>query len=209
MDLHKIFPELHSPELLASIQEKATKKSFKAGDIIIDFGSYIKFTPLLLKGVIKIVREDKDGHELFMYYLNPGDTCAVSLTCCLSEQKSEIRAIAEDDVELLAIPANLMDSWMFSHLDWKNFIMNTYRKRFDELLKTIDEIAFNKMDVRLKNYLKKKALVTGKNSITSTHQEIANDLSSSREVISRLLKQLEKKGGIKLGRNTIDVSELK
>lgn len=209
MDLKTLFPEFHSPELLASIEEKSSIKNFKAGTVIIDFGSYIKFTPLLLKGVIKIVREDKKGNELFMYYLNPGDTCAVSLTCCMSEQKSEIRAIAEEDVELLAIPANLMDAWMFHFLDWKNFIMNTYRKRFDELLKTIDEIAFNKMDVRLKNYLKKKALVTGKNKITSTHQEIATDLGTSREVISRLLKQLEKKGGIELGRNTIDVSELR
>lgn len=208
MNLSKVFPHLSSDELLTEIEKFGQKKSFKAGDIIIDMGDTIKFMPLLLEGVIKVVREDQEEHELLMYYLHPGDTCAVSLTCCGSGQNSEIRAIAEDDVELVMIPTDYIDKWSFEFQGWKNFIMETYHKRFEELLNTIDEIAFKKMDERLKNYLKKKALVNEKNIINATHMEIANDLNSSREVISRLLKQLEKKGEIKLGRNSIDVSEL-
>lgn len=208
MDLAKAFPRFSAEELIPEIQKNAKQLKFKAGDIIMDVGETIKFMPLLTKGIIKIVREDDDDHELLMYYLHPGDTCAVSLTCCNVGQTSEIRAVAEDDVELYAVPVDFIDKWSFQYQGWKNFIMETYHKRFEELLNTIDEIAFKKMDERLKSYLKKKALATEKNIINVTHLEIANDLNSSREVISRLLKQLEKKGEITLGRNNIDVSEL-
>ena len=208
MNLVQIFPHLSSEELVSEIEHNAKKLRFKKGEIIIDVGDQIRFMPLLTKGIIKIVREDDDEHELLMYYLHPGDTCAVSLTCCNAGQTSEIRAIAEDDVELLAVPVDFIDRWTFEFKGWKNFIMETYRKRFEELLNTIDEIAFKKMDERLKNYLRKKALANEKNVIKATHSEIAIDLNSSREVISRLLKQLEKKGEIKLGRNSIDVAEL-
>lgn len=206
--LFNLFPHLNTPELQQEIEKNAIPKKFKAGEIIIDMGDSIEFMPLLTKGIIKIVRENEDEHELLMYYLHPGDTCAVSLTCCNTGQKSEIRALAEEDVELLMIPVSFIDAWTLNFRDWKNFIMDTYRKRFDELLNTIDEIAFKKMDERLKNYLKKKALATAKNTIHATHLEIANDLNSSREVISRLLKQLEKKGEIQLGRNSINVEDL-
>lgn len=208
MNLAQAFPHLSSEELIAEIEKNAKKLHFKRGDIIIDVGDSIQFMPLLTKGIIKIVREDDEEHELLMYYLQPGDTCAVSLTCCNVGQTSEIRAIAEDDVELLAVPVDFIDRWSLEYKGWKNFIMETYRKRFEELLNTIDEIAFKKMDERLKNYLRKKALANEKNIINVTHSEIATDLNSSREVVSRLLKQLEKKGEIKLGRNSIDVSEL-
>lgn len=208
MNLSKLFPLLSSPKISTAIEKQGKKMSFQAGDIILDVGAPVKFMPLLLKGVIKIVREDAQGNELLMYYLYPGNTCAVSLTCCESGKKSAIRAIAEDQVELLMIPSEYTDQWTLEFKEWKSFVMETYHKRFTELLNTIDEIAFKKMDDRLKNYLKKKALANQKDVINTTHLEIATDLNSSREVISRLLKQLEKKGAIKLGRNSIDVSEL-
>lgn len=208
MSSSSVFVDEFSPSLFEEIEKHAVEKSFKAGDIIIDVNQAIKYMPLLTEGIIKVVREDDQEHELLMYYLYPGDTCAVSLTCCNAGERSEIRAIAEEDVELLMIPVTLMDEWTLSHPSWKNFILKTYRKRFNVLLNTIDEIAFKKMDERLKNYLRNKALMSGRNSLSVTHLEIASDLNSSREVISRLLKQLEKRGEIKLGRNKIDVSDL-
>jgi len=203
-----LFPDITDVNLFKEIEKNSKLQSFDDGDIIMDSGMPIKFIPLLLQGNIKILREDELGNELLMYYLQPGDTCTMSLTCCMANRKSEIRAIAEGRVTMLAVPVNFMDDWMIKYTDWKNFVMNTYRKRFEELLNTVDQIAFKKMDERLENYLKEKSIVTKTNEIKITHQEIANDLNSSREVISRLLKQLEKQGKVKLNRLAIDVSLL-
>jgi CRP/FNR family transcriptional regulator len=203
-----LFPDITDVNLFKEIEKNSKLQSFDDGDIIMDSGMPIKFIPLLLQGNIKILREDELGNELLMYYLQPGDTCTMSLTCCMANRKSEIRAIAEGRVTMLAVPVNFMDDWMIRYTDWKNFVMNTYRKRFEELLNTVDQIAFKKMDERLENYLKEKSIVTKTNEIKITHQEIANDLNSSREVISRLLKQLEKQGKVKLNRLAIDVSLL-
>ena len=206
--LQNTYNFIFEESLINEILEISKIHDFKEGDIIIDFNENIKNMPLMLTGAIKILREDDLGNELLMYYLQPGDTCTMSLTCCMANRKSEIRAIAEGSVTMLAVPVNFMDDWMIKYPDWKNFVMNTYRKRFEELLNTVDQIAFKKMDERLENYLKEKSIVTKTHEIKITHQEIANDLNSSREVISRLLKQLEKQGKVKLNRLSIDVSLL-
>ncbi len=172
---------------------------------MLDFGNYIRTIPLVVSGSIKIVRENENGNELLMYYLGQGDTCAMSLTCCMSHSKSEIRAIADTDVELFMIPVEKVDEWMFKYKSWKSFIMQTYSKRFSELLATIDSIAFLKMDERLIRYLQDKFEKLGNKEIHITHQEIATDLNTSREVVSRLLKQLEKRGEVVLGRNKIEL----
>ena len=174
-----------------------------AGDIIMDIDQSIDQIPLVIKGSIKISREDEEGNEIFLYYLEPGHACATSITCCLSGQRSTIRAIAEDDTEYLGIPVQYSDEWMLKYKSWKNFVMNTYSERFEELLKAIDQLAFKKMDERLAKYLHDKADLHDNSVILISHQEIAYDLNTSREVISRLLKQLERIGSIKLGRNRI------
>jgi CRP/FNR family transcriptional regulator len=174
-----------------------------AGDIIMDIDQSIDQIPLVIKGSIKISREDEEGNEIFLYYLEPGHACATSITCCLSGQRSTIRAIAEDDTEYLGIPVQYSDEWMLKYKTWKNFVMNTYSERFEELLKAIDQLAFKKMDERLAKYLHDKADLHDDSVIHISHQEIAYDLNTSREVISRLLKQLERIGSIKLGRNRI------
>lgn len=204
----EVFPEISDVELFKEIEAKSTLKNFDDGDIILDNGMYVKMIPLLLSGNIKVLREDEEGNELLMYYLQAGDTCTMSLTCCMAHRKSEITAIAEGKVSMLAVPVDYMDIWMNKYPDWKNFVMNTYRKRFEELFTTIDQIAFKKMDERLLNYLLNKSNVKNTPKLSVTHLEIANDLNSSREVISRLLKQLEKQGKVKLSRHCIDVSAL-
>lgn len=191
--------------LLDEMAEVGVFRRSKAGEILIDLGEYIKSMPLLLNGAIKIIREDKDGNELFLYYLERGDTCAFSLTCCMGNKKSEIRAIVEEDTELLLIPVEQMDRWITVYPTWRDFVFKSYNLRLEEMLEAIDSIAFLKLDERLLKYLSDKVKVTGDPVLSNTHQQIAYEMNSSRVVVSRLLKQLERQGKIKLHRNKIEV----
>jgi CRP/FNR family transcriptional regulator len=201
--LKENFPELQEASLLDDILQHSRYRNVKAGDKIIDFGSHIKSIPLLLQGSVQVLREGADGREIFLYYLLPGETCAMSLSCCMVQEASQVKAIAEEDSSMLLLPVSLMDSWMLKYVSWKNLVMNTYRKRFDELLHTIDNIAFKSMDERLWSYLLDTSSALNSHVIPTTHQEVAYALNSTREVISRLLKQLEKQGKIRLERNRI------
>ena len=168
-------------------------------------GQYIKTMPLLLEGVIKVLREDDDGDELLLYFLEKGDTCAMTMTCCVGNHKSEIRAVTELDTKLIMIPVGKMEEWTGKYKSWRQFVFDSYHKRLMELLETIDNIAFKKMDERLLKYLKDKVAVTGNSIIKGTHQEIAYELHTSRVVVSRLLKKLENKKIISLNRNSLEV----
>lgn len=208
MDLKSSFENTFEPRLLEEIEEVGISMQFKEGDKIMEIGEYIKGMPLLLSGVIKILREDDEGDELLLYYLERGDTCSMTMACCLGDTKSEIRAIAETDVDLVIIPIRKMEEWIAKYRSWRNFVFESYHNRLNELLITIDGIAFMNMDQRLIDYLKEKSRIMQSNTIKSTHQEIAYDLHSSRVVISRLLKKLEHLGKIKLHRNAIELVNL-
>ena len=197
------FPIFLEEDLKKEINRVSKLYAVPAGDIIMVIEQPIDQIPLVIKGCVKILREDEEGNEILLYYLEPGHACATSITCCMSGQRSTIRAIAEDDTEYLGIPVKYSDEWMLKYKTWKNFVMNTYAERFEELLKTIDQLAFKKMDERLAKYLQDKAELHESCEIHISHQDIAYDLNTSREVISRLLKQLERIGSIKLGRNRI------
>lgn len=203
--LLKNYSEIAERGLQEEIVQVGRLMSFRAGEIIMDFGSYVRMIPLVVKGSVKVVREDDEGREIFLYYLQPGEACSMSFTCCMMNKKSEIRTVAEDDTDIIAIPIRYMDEWMTKYQSWKNFVMRTYDARMNELIRTIDDIAFKKMDERLLLYLEKKAEALGDKVINTTHQDIAYDLNASREAISRLLKQLEKEGMVKLGRNKIEI----
>ena len=192
-------------ELINEISTTGIFKSFKKDDIIIDINQTLNFIPLLLTGDIKIIREDNNGHELLIYFLEAGDTCTMSLTCCLGTTKSKIRAVAEKDSTLVLIPVQNMQTWFHNNESWRNFILQSYQIRFDEMLEAIDNLAFMKMDERLYKYLKNMSVVDETKTISIKHQEIAEDLNTSRVVISRLLKKLENESKIKLGRNKIVV----
>ena len=193
---------------MRDIAENGREYHFNAGDIVIDYGVPIPFIPLILEGSLRIVRRDEEDHEILLYYLDSGQTCATSLTCCMNNVTSEVEAIAEEDVRLIGIPARKADEWFDKYPEWKAFVMNTYKFRFDELLATINGIAFTQLDKRLIKYLKSKAKIHESDTLHTSHQDIATDLNSSREVISRLLKQLEREGKIKLSRNTIELLDL-
>ncbi|MEK6154519.1 Crp/Fnr family transcriptional regulator [Flavobacteriaceae bacterium 3-367] len=206
--LQQHYGYLFEPELLAEIQDIAVYKKVKQGDYLMDIGESITAIPLLLQGAIKILREDADGDELLLYFIEQGDTCAMTLSCCLGTHKSEIRAVAETDTELLMIPVEQMERWMGKYEGWQRFILDNYHTRMMELLETVDTLAFLKLDERLLKHLQDKAKVTHDDHIRTTHQEIAYDLHTSRVVVSRLLKKLEREGKIALHRNQIKVLEL-
>ncbi len=204
-ELRTYFPDIYEPEAREAILAQGIEMSINAGDMLMDIGQYIKYIPLVLSGSLKILREDKEGNELLLYYLRSGETCAMSLTCCTGDSVSSIRAVAEEDTHVIAIPVKYMDEWTQEFRSFKHFVLLTYQRRYEELLRTIDGIAFQKLDERLISLLKEKSQSASTQVLNVTHQELAQELNSSREVISRLLKQLERLGKVKLGRNKIEI----
>ncbi len=206
--IHEAYGGIFEPALLDEISAVAKLVPFKEGDVLIDIGKYIKTMPLLISGAIKIMREDFDTGELLLYFIEKGDTCSMTLTCCMGDKKSEIRAVAENNGLVAMIPVGKMEEWMGKYKSWRAYVFESYNNRFNELLNAIDNIAFMHMDERLLNYLSETSKVNSSTIINKTHQEIANELNSSRVVISRLLKALENEGKIKLNRNNIELLHL-
>nr|WP_288979207.1 Crp/Fnr family transcriptional regulator [uncultured Allomuricauda sp.] len=194
--------------LIDEIMEEGRLMEVPAGETIMDIGQYIRSMPLLLSGAIKVLREDEEGDELLLYYLEQGETCSVTMACCMGQTKSEIRAITETDTRLVMVPVQKMEEWMGKYKGWRNYVFESYQNRLNELLQTVDSIAFKNLDQRLVDYLKKKVEVTNDNQIRNTHQEIAYDLHTSRVVVSRLLKKLEKMKKLELHRNYIQIVNL-
>ncbi|WP_055443305.1 Crp/Fnr family transcriptional regulator [Lacinutrix himadriensis] len=207
-ELQQHYGYLFEEELLQEINNVGTYKDIPEGFKLIEIGDYIKSMPLLISGAIKIMREDLDGDELLLYFIEQGDTCAMTLSCCLGSSKSEIRAVAETDTKLIMVPIEKMEEWLGKYKSWQKFVLQSYHNRMSELLEAIDSIAFLKLDERLFKYLKDKAMVNHNEVIQVTHQEIARDLHTSRVVISRLLKALENLGKIELHRNSIKILDL-
>ena len=204
MNLQQLFPQFETG-LIALIEKNAIEKIFHPGEVIMKTGQYIKSAVIVVKGRIKIYRENEDGGEFLMYYLGAGEACAVSLICALQSRASEIMAIAEEETEVIMLPIQFMDELMSRFKSWSQFVIQTYRNRFDELLGVVDHIAFRNMDERLEFYLKRYQRQIGKRLLDITHQQVADDLNSSREVISRLLKKMEQMGKVKLHRNAIEL----
>jgi CRP/FNR family transcriptional regulator len=188
--------------------EVGSSLEFNAGDIIVEPNKYIKVIPLVLKGTIKVIRETNGGNELTLYYIRSGESCAVSLSTSLMNKLSNIKAVAEENVELIAIPSSVSSKWYEIYSSWRMFVLKTMDNRYDEIINALDSVAFKKIDERLVDYLKSKSEALQSNVLNITHQEIANELSTSREVISRLLKQLEQKGVLKLFRNKVEILSL-
>lgn len=207
-ELKSSYNYLFEDALLEEINQVGICKEVSEGFKMLEIGGYVKYMPLLISGVIKVLREDNDGDELLLYFLEKGDTCAMTLICSLGQTKSEIRAIAETDAKLIMIPIQKMEEWSAKYKSWRRFVFQSYHNRLNEMLDTIDNIAFLKMDERLLRYLKEKSRVSNDDIIKSTHQEIAYELHTSRVVISRLLKKLENLGKIKLHRNYIVIKNI-
>lgn len=206
--LQQRFEFLFEDELIQELCQSGKLKSYQAEEEIMDIGTLITHMPLVISGSIKIMTEDKEGDELLLYYLEPGDTCAVTLNCCTKKTKSTIRGITETETEVLFIPVEKMETWMVKYVSWRSYVLESYNSRLNEMLAAIDNLVFQSMEERLQKYLYDKAWVMKSAILNLSHQDIANDLHSSRVVVSRLMKKLEKNNIIRQMRNKIVVVEL-
>lgn len=207
-DLKKLikenFPDFEN-ELVNEISKEGELVLFPADDLIMDIGQKVEQIPLIVKGIVKVFREDEEDNEIFLYYLNPGEACAITLICSAREGFSKIKAIPMEDTTAVVLPISKLDEWMPKYQSWYFFVMDSYQDRFEELLKVVDAIAFRQMDERLIEYLEKTAVASQSNKIKETQSQIALELNSSREVIGRLLKKLEQQGMVKVSRNQIEL----
>ena len=209
-EIHQILTDqfgVFEPELINTLADIGTIKSFEEGDELMRTGQYFKSTMLIVDGLVKLYREDDESNEFFVYFIEPGNACALSMVCASQQLTSEVMAKALKPTKAILVPIEQMDELMLKYKSWYYFVLETYRSRFEELLSVVDAIAFKAMDDRLIFYLGKEVDTLQSNLISTTHQEIATDLNTSREVISRLLKKMEQKRMIKLHRNKIEVLE--
>lgn len=195
------------PTLLEEIHKLASIRTVEPGTVLMNAGQPVRFVPIVLSGSIKILRPGTgaDEGEMLLYYLNPSDSCALSFNSLLTGQLSQIRAVVEEKAQVLMIPVEVADDWLSRYPRWRAFVFQTYQKRFDSLLETLDSVAFRQMDERLLDYLHRRMALTGSHTLYTTHEDIARDLNTSREVISRLLKQLERLNRVDLSRNKISL----
>ncbi|MCG8476863.1 MAG: Crp/Fnr family transcriptional regulator [Cytophagales bacterium] len=200
-------PTLLSPffekPLVDELEAVASIRPINEGDVLIEYDDTIRFIPILLQGLVKVTRVGEEGKELLLYYLKESETCSMTMNCCMGHKKSQVRAVVEEDGLLLRIPIQYMEEWMRKYASWRQMVLLSFQSRFDEILLSLDQIAFKKMDERLLHYLEEKTQRLQTRVLKITHQLIADDLNTSREVISRLLKQMEREGLIKLGRNEV------
>lgn len=202
--IQKVFHEF-SEALAESIEKVSIYKSLETDEVLMRTGQYIKSTILVLKGCIKVYREDNEGNEFFMYYLNPGQACAISMICAAKMETSRVMAKVVEPTEVIMIPIQKMNELMANHKSWYEFVIDTYKNRFDEILEVVDQIAFSNMDERLEFYLKRVVKNNSSKLLNISHQDIANDINTSREVVSRLLKKMEQKKWLILNRNSIQI----
>lgn len=191
LDYKTKFAQFFEPALLAELEEKAMIMEVKSGDVMLNIGQTIRAIPLLACGTIKVSRITDEGQELLLYYVKEGESCAMTFNCCMLAQTSVIKGTAEEDSILACVPVALMEQWMIKYPSWKKYVMTTMLSRFTEMIKSIDEVVFKKMDERLINYLKEKSSISGSSVINLTHQQIGDELGTNRVVVSRLLKKLE------------------
>ena len=203
--LEEYYNVVFEQELLNEIAEVGTYRFVKENELLLDIGDQFHQIPLMLTGAIKISRETKAGEEIVLYFLERGDTCTITFGSGLQSSKSKVRGVAEKDSEIIFIPVEKLEEWMVKYPSWRSFVIDSYNIRLNEMLEAIDTLAFMKMDQRLFKYLIDKVQIMRSTTLNTTHQEIAVDLNTSRVVISRLLKQLENEGKIKLYRNKIEV----
>ncbi len=203
--LKKYFPTLSELDLRNKLLENAKMAKFNKGDVLLKKGQYVKLLPLVLNGAVKVVREDEEGREILIYYIKPGESCALSFSAYMNNKQSDIKAVCDEETQLILVPSSLVKDWLRLYPSWQQFALQLYDIRFAELLHTVEDIAFKKMDERLVDYLKEKLSLQNRETLHITHQQIAQDLATSREVITRLLKQLAQKGMITLARNEIKI----
>ncbi|SRR5579871_4684119 len=196
-------------QLSSAINKKLTNfgitKTFKEGDIILSEHSYIRSIPIVRKGSLRVMRTDDEGKEILLYYIKPGESCIMSFLGGLHDDTSKIKAVAEEESEVLLLPVDKVSLLIKEYPEWLDYIFKLYHKRFEELLEVVNAIAFKKMDERILQLLREKKKLTNSLEINITHQQLADELGTARVVVSRLLKQMETDGVVSLSRNKISL----
>jgi CRP/FNR family transcriptional regulator len=205
--LKERYEYIFEEKLLQEVTTRGIFKKVEAGTTIINLGDRVTHMPLVIEGAIKIVGEEEEGSEYLMYYLETGDSCAMTMSCCLAGRVSKVRAVAETPTLLYMIPIYYMEEWLIRYKSWRSFVFDSYDVRMKELLETVNSLAFDNLEGRLYKYLRDRALVLQSPSLDITHQQIANDLNTSRVVISRLMKKLIIDGKVTANRTQITVTE--
>lgn len=203
MELDNLKEFNSSPEIKEKLYTYGTLKTFSEGDIILNENANIYSIPIVLTGGINVYRTEEDGREILLYFIKPGESCIMSFLGGIHHDTSKIKAIAEEITEILFIPIDKVSQLIKEYPEWLDYIFRLYHKRFEELLEVVNSVAFKKMDERILNFIQKKCSNSDSNVIQITHEQIANELGTSRVVVSRLLKQMEEEGFVILGRNKI------
>ena len=206
--LNDYYAEIFEEDLVNEIVDIGILRTIKSNELLIDIGDKMTHVPLILNGAVKIIREDKNGDEIALYFLEKGDTCAISFINCINRSKSMFRGVSEKDTEGIFVPVDKIDAWLKKYKSWREFVIDSYHMRLIEMVESIDSLAFSKLDKRLYKYLTDKAKVMKDKVLIITHQKIADDINTSRVVVSRLLKALENEGKIKIRRNRIIVDNI-
>ena len=206
--LEDYFVEIFEKELIDEIVDLGIYRTIASGETLIDIGDNMTHVPLILKGAVKIIREDKNGDDIALYFLERGDTCAISFINCINKSRSMFRGIAEKETEGIFVPVSKIDDWLVKYKTWRHFIIDSYHMRLIEMVEAIDSLAFMRLDERLHKYLVDKVKIMQDNTLIITHQEIADDINTSRVVVSRLLKILENEGKIIIRRNRIIIENI-
>jgi CRP/FNR family transcriptional regulator len=201
--IQSVYSSVFEPALLKEIEEKSMLITASAGQTLINMGQNIKVVPMVLNGTLKVSRENEEGQELLLYYVRPGEGCAMTFSCGMMSQASLVKGTAEDDLTMLCVSVNVMEEWMLKFPSWKKFVMATIVNEFMDVIKSVDDVSFKKMDDRLIGYLKEKAKIGGSSLVNLSHQQIADEMGTNRVVISRLLKKLENEKRLLLFRNQI------
>ena len=205
MELDNLVAFKSSHEVKQKLSSYGIVKKFEEGSVILNENAYIRAIPIVLKGCIGVMRTDDEGREILLYYINAGESCIMSFLGGLHNDTSKVKAIAEEETEILFVPIDKVNLLIKENPEWLDYIFRLYHKRFEELLEVVNDVAFKKMDERLLNFIKRRCELSKTNTLHITHEHLANELGTARVVVSRLLKQMEEKGLLKLGRNKISL----
>ncbi len=195
--------KISDPDFRKEIEASQSLKMFPAGSVILDINSYINYIPLVISGSIKVIRTEEDGREILLYYLTPGESCISSILSGLTQDTSKVKVIVEEDAEILMISLQQAKDWLKKYPEWTDFIFSLYQRRFEDLLEVVNSVAFQKVDARILHLLNQKSQLYKSKELAVTHQQLADELGITREAVSRVLKQIETEGRIKLSRNKI------
>jgi CRP/FNR family transcriptional regulator len=206
--LRQSFPAFDQTDLITWLAAEGVEKTFDAGAKLMHVDGVVRFIPLVLSGSVKVSREDAEGREIFLYYIRPGETCAMTLSACYKGESSRINAVTQEPSRIFLLPAQLIHEATRKFPAWQRFAFESFGFRYDELLHTLESVVFQQLDQRLKHYLLEKAAALNTTKLHISQQQIADDLNASREIISRLIKQFETKGFLRHARGVIEIFSL-